>query len=210
MRTLLQRDLTWNPFEFACDAVAVPIARANVDTDQIVPARYLQKPRADNFGDYLFRDLRCRGRRHARSPTSCSTTPPTVGARIVVAERNFGCGSSREHAVWALYDYGIRAAIAPSFGDIFASNALKNGLLPIVLPERAGAMTILELLAAHAGHAHACRSRSSRRVIAPGRRAHRFDVDPFAKHCLLEGLDEIGYTLSRCSTDRGVRSRYAR
>src|SRR5712671_5025663 len=105
-------------------SVALPIPRANVDTDQIVPARYLKKPRTDNFGEYLFRDLR-----------RVLDESNYAGARIVVAGRNFACGSSREQAVWALYDYGFRAAIAPSFGDIFSSNALKNGFLPVVLPE---------------------------------------------------------------------------
>ena len=117
------------------DAVALPLARPNVDTDQIVPARYLQKPRSDNFGDYLFRDVRF-APTAARIPAFPLNRDAYRGARIVVAERNFGCGSSREHAVWALYDHGFRAAIAPSFGDIFASNALKNGFLPIVLPRR--------------------------------------------------------------------------
>src|ERR1700754_1469828 len=106
------------------DAPALPIARANVDTDQIVPARYLQKPRSADFGSFLFRDLRFRedGR---EVPGFVLNQAPYRSARIVVAQRNFGCGSSREHAVWALYDYGIRAVIAPSLGDIFAANAAK-------------------------------------------------------------------------------------
>src|SRR5712671_649342 len=112
-------------------SVALPIPRANVDTDQIVPARYLKKPRSDNFGEYLFRDLR-----HVLDEKNYA------GAQIVVAGRNFACGSSREQAVWALHDYGFRAAIAPSFGDIFSSNALKNGFLPICLSES----TVGELL----------------------------------------------------------------
>jgi 3-isopropylmalate/(R)-2-methylmalate dehydratase small subunit len=168
------------------DAVALPIARPNVDTDQIVPARYLQKPRSDNFGDYLFRDVR-------EDPAFVFNRDAYRGARIVVAERNFGCGSSREHAVWALYDHGFRAAIAPSFGDIFASNALKNGFLPIVLP----AATVARLLAALDAHPGArwpstCLGRS----YAP--RRHRACVRDrrVRKHCLLEGLDEISYTLT--------------
>ena len=108
----------------ALHSTAVPIQQPNVDTDQILPARYLQKPRSDNFGEYLFRDVR------ARRPGS--NEMPFVldqeayrDATILVAQSNFGCGSSREHAVWALYDHGIRAVIAPSFGDIFFSNAVK-------------------------------------------------------------------------------------
>jgi 3-isopropylmalate/(R)-2-methylmalate dehydratase small subunit len=175
------------------EAVAMPIARPNVDTDQIVPARYLQKPRSDDFGAYLFRDQRllADGRENPGFPLNRDAYRD---ARIVVAERNFGCGSSREHAVWALYDYGFRAAIAPSFGDIFATNALKNGFLPIVLPQatvdaliaqlerQPGAQLVIDLLA--------------QTVAAPDGSTHAFDVDPFSKHCLLEGLDEISYTLT--------------
>lgn len=159
------------------ESTALPIPRANVDTDQIVPARYLKKPRTDNFGEYLFRDLR-----------QVLDEKSYAGARIVVAGRNFACGSSREQAVWALYDYGFRAAIAPSFGDIFSSNALKNGFLPVVLPEP----VVSEILSA----------------LKPGNTIqidlekqtvndlHRFEIAPFAKKCLLEGLDEIDFTLS--------------
>jgi 3-isopropylmalate/(R)-2-methylmalate dehydratase small subunit len=104
------------------DAVALPIARPNFDTDQILPARYLQKPRSDDFGAYLFRDLRYRAD-GSENAAFALNSPDYRTARIVVAEENFGCGSSREHAVWALSDYGVRAVIAPSVGDIFASNA---------------------------------------------------------------------------------------
>lgn len=175
------------------EAVAVPIARPNVDTDQIVPARYLQKPRADNFGDYLFRDARFRAD-GSEDPDFVLNRDAYRAARIVVAERNFGCGSSREHAVWALYDYGFRAAIAPSFGDIFASNALKNGLLPIVLP---GPVVdqLLAHLASHPG-ASVVVDLAAQEVVTPDGTVHAFEVDALAKHCLLEGLDEISYTLS--------------
>src|SRR6516162_5658533 len=114
-------------------ARAVPIDRPNVDTDQITPGRYLQKPRSAPFGDYLFRDLRFEAD-GSEKPDFVLNRPGYGGAQIVVAEDNFGCGSSREHAVWALHDYGIRVVIAPSFGDIFAANAAKNGVLTVVLP----------------------------------------------------------------------------
>ncbi len=130
------------PFE-TLDSIAVPVPQANIDTDQILPARYLQKPRSDDFGAYLFRDLRARSPGSNQPPFVLDREPYGAG-RILVAQRNFGCGSSREHAVWALYDHGFRAVLAPSFGDIFASNALKNGLLPIVLP----AAVIADLLRA--------------------------------------------------------------
>src|SRR6185437_8157964 len=109
---------------------ALPVSQPNLDTDQILPARFLQKPRAENFGDFLFRDLRFRPDGSA-NPDFLLNQPNYREARIVVAEENFACGSSREHAVWALYDYGFRAVIAPSLGDIFQSNAAKNGLLTI-------------------------------------------------------------------------------
>jgi 3-isopropylmalate/(R)-2-methylmalate dehydratase small subunit len=169
------------------DAVALPLARPNVDTDQIVPARYLQKPRSDNFGDYLFRDVR-------EDSAFVFNREAYRGARIVVAERNFGCGSSREHAVWALYDHGFRAAIAPSFGDIFASNAQKNGFLPIVLPE-ADVAHLLAQLEAQPGTRIAI-DLPAQTVRGPGGRQYAFEIDAFAKHCLVDGLDEIRYTLT--------------
>jgi 3-isopropylmalate/(R)-2-methylmalate dehydratase small subunit len=175
------------------DAVALPIARPNVDTDQIVPARYLQKPRSDDFGAYLFRDLRLRAD-GSEDPDFVLNRAPYRDARVVVAERNFGCGSSREHAVWALVDRGFRVAIAPSFGDIFASNALKNGFLPIVLPAAA-----VDALLAHLQREPGARvgvDVPAQQVIAPDGGVHPFDIAPFAKRCLLEGLDEISYTLT--------------
>jgi len=169
------------------DAVALPVAQPNVDTDQIVPARYLQKPRSDNFGDYLFRDVR-------EDPAFVFNREAYRGARIVVAERNFGCGSSREHAVWALYDHGFRAAIAPSFGDIFAGNAQKNGFLPVVLPEPAVAQLLAQLNAQPGARIVVDLPRQV--VRAPDGGEHAFEFDAFAKHCLIEGLDEISYTLT--------------
>src|ERR1700749_1360396 len=131
------------------EARAVPIDRPNVDTDQITPARYLQKPRSAPFGDFLFRDLRFDAD-GTEKPDFVLNRPFYREARIVVVEDNFACGSSREHAVWALYDYGVRAVIAPSLGDIFSSNAAKNGLLTILLPQ-AAISAILEQLKAQPG-----------------------------------------------------------
>jgi 3-isopropylmalate/(R)-2-methylmalate dehydratase small subunit len=183
--------MTLKPFQ-NLDAVAVPIAQSNVDTDQIVPARYLQKPRSDDFGKYLFRDLRFR-RDGSEEPGFVLNQTPYRDGRVVVAERNFGCGSSREHAVWALYDYGFRAVIAPSFGDIFFSNALKNGLLPVILPEAAVA-TMLKAIQTAPGSRISV-DLAGQNVVAPDGTSHGFDIDPFAKHCLLNGLDELDYTL---------------
>jgi 3-isopropylmalate/(R)-2-methylmalate dehydratase small subunit len=174
------------------DAVAVPIAQPNLDTDQIVPARFLQKPRANDFGAFLLHDLRFR-KDGSEDPAFVLNQPAYRSGRIIVAERNFACGSSREHAVWALYDYGFRAVIAPSFGDIFFSSALKNGLLPIVLREAAAAGMLRDVQAAPG--AHVVVDLEAQTVTAPDGIRHRFDVDAFSKRCLLSGLDELDYTL---------------
>jgi len=153
-------------------SAALRVPHVNVDTDQIVPARYLKKPRSDDFGEYLFHDVP-------------HLLDGGADAAVLIAGRNFACGSSREHAVWALHDYGFRAVIAPSFGDIFYSNALKNGLLPIVLPEP----VVLELLKNSSPVSVDLEAQTVNGV-------HKFDIAPFAKKCLLEGLDEIDFTLS--------------
>jgi 3-isopropylmalate/(R)-2-methylmalate dehydratase small subunit len=175
-------------------AAAVPIVAINCDTDQILPARFLQKRRSDNFGNFLFRSLRF-GPDGAEQPDFVLNRAAYRDSRIVVANHNFGCGSSREHAVWALYDYGIRAAIAPSFGDIFFINCLKNGLLPIVLPE-AVVLPLLETLSATPGSRIAV-DLPAQIVTLPDGSDHAFDMEPFAKKCLLRGMDEIDYTLSQ-------------
>ncbi|MDQ0014025.1 3-isopropylmalate/(R)-2-methylmalate dehydratase small subunit [Variovorax boronicumulans] len=176
------------------EALAVPLARANIDTDQIVPALYLQKPRSDNFGDYLFHDVRhdAHGRRRDEFVLNA---PVYADARILVAGPNFGCGSSREHAVWALYDGGFRAVIAPSFGDIFFSNALKNGLLPVRLPQAVVQRMLDDLLAAPGTRMTV--DLRTQTVAGPGGRVEPFRIDPFPRQCLLEGLDEIDYTLAQ-------------
>jgi 3-isopropylmalate/(R)-2-methylmalate dehydratase small subunit len=176
------------------DAVAAPLPRINIDTDQIVPALYLQKPRSANFGDFLFCDVRrdAEGALRADFPLN---DPGHAGARILVAGRNFGCGSSREHAVWALVDGGFRAVIAPSFGDIFFSNALKNGLLPVRLAEEL-VDGLLATLQAEPG-ARLRIDLAAQSVTAPDGSRTPFEIDPFARHCLLEGLDELDYTLTQ-------------
>ena len=191
-------------------AVALPIAQPNFDTDQILPARFLQKPRALNFGEFLFRDLRYRGD-GSESPDFVLNNAAYRPARIVLGETNFGCGSSREHAVWALYDYGIRAVIASSMGDIFMSNAAKNGLLTIVLPAPAVARMIDATLATPglevavdleaqtvsiAGESISGPIPGSTPGLGEGLQ-HRFEIDAYRKKCLLTGLDELGYTLTQ-------------
>jgi 3-isopropylmalate/(R)-2-methylmalate dehydratase small subunit len=188
------------------EARAVPIDRPNVDTDQIVPARYLQKPRSAPFGDFLFRDLRFEAD-GSEKPGFVLNQPGYRGARIVVAEENFGCGSSREHAVWALYDYGVRAVIAPSFGDIFASNSAKNGLLTVALP--AGVVkAMIETLKAEPGLEISV-DLAAQTVALPNGAPLGFEVDPYRKHLLLNGLDELGFTLSQLARIEAFEKTYA-
>jgi 3-isopropylmalate/(R)-2-methylmalate dehydratase small subunit len=188
------------------DAVALPIARPNCDTDQILPARYLQKPRADNFGEYLFRDLRYRPD-GSKNTSFLLNLPAFQPAKIVVAKQNFACGSSREHAVWALYDYGVRAVIAPSVGDIFSSNAAKNGLLIVLLPVDA-IDEMIEKIEASPG-LHVTVDPDAQTVSTPDGASHTFDIDPYQKRCLKEGLDELGYTLTQLDLIEAFERGYA-
>lgn len=175
------------------DAVAMPLDRRNVDTDQIIPARFLRKPRAAGMADYLFFDLR-----HDQSGADRSdfvlNDPRFKDAEVLVARENFGSGSSREAAVYALWDYGFRAVIAPSFGDIFYSNALKNGLLPIVLSVQAVELLIDALLSQSASRVLI--DLVAQRVSASNGFEQQFEIDPFQKQLLLSGQDELGYTLA--------------
>ena len=172
--------------------LVVPLDRPNVDTDQIIPKQFLKRVERTGFGDFLFYDWRRRpdGEPDASFPLNEARYR---GASILVAAKNFGCGSSREHAPWALADFGFRAIIAPSFADIFANNCLKNGLLPVVLSQaevaelmrRAGAVEgyqlTVDLVDKTVGDARGF--------------AARFEVGDFQRYCLLEGLDDIGLTL---------------
>lgn len=166
-------------------AAALPIDLPNVDTDQIIPARFLGKPRPMQVGA-LFHDLRAK-------PDFVTNQPGFAGARIIVAERNFACGSSRENAVTVMMDNGYRAFIAPSFGDIFFNNCFQNGALPIRLP----ADRVAEIRAAlHARPgAEVSIDLASQTVTGPDGKTDRFDIDPFRKDCLLRGVDEINMTL---------------
>ena len=188
------------------EARAVPIDRSNVDTDQITPARYLQKPRSAPFGDFLFRDLRFQAD-GSENPDFVLNRPDYRGAQVVVADENFGCGSSREHAVWALHDYGIRAVIAPSFGDIFASNAAKNGLLTVVLPAEV-VRGMIEALKVEPGLEIAV-DLDAQTASLPNGPAHRFEIDAYRKHLLLNGLDELGFTLSQIDQIEAFEKTYA-
>ncbi len=168
-------------------SIAVPFARDNIDTDQILPARFLHLPRDADHGACLFRDLR-------GAPDFPLDRPQWQGARIALGGRNFACGSSRENAVWAMHGHGFRAVIAPSFGDIFAQNGLKNGLLPVRLPEATVAAMIARAEAEPS--AELTVDLQAQQVIDADGVAHPFEIDPFARRCLLEGIDELAFTLS--------------
>jgi 3-isopropylmalate/(R)-2-methylmalate dehydratase small subunit len=168
-------------------ARAVPLDEVNVDTDRIVPARFLRKPRSAGYENFLFHDLRESDRDFVLD------RPEFRGARILVAAENFGCGSSREAAVWALAGFGLRAWIAPSFGDIFLENSFKNGVLAIVLPA-ARVAAIRSLLLARPG-AEITIDLPAQTVTSPDGSVDRFEVDAFRKECLLAGIDEIDLTL---------------
>ncbi len=172
-------------------AVAVPLDQANVDTDQIIPARFLGRPREQQVGA-MFHDLR-RDASGALRPDFVLNQPAYAGAQVLVADRNFACGSSRENAVSVMVDNGFRAFIAPSFGDIFFNNCFQNGVLPVVLPaERVAA--IRSALRASPG-ATVTVDLAAQRVTGPDGQSDPFEIDTFRKDCLLKGVDEISLTL---------------
>jgi 3-isopropylmalate/(R)-2-methylmalate dehydratase small subunit len=173
----------------------IPLPAENVDTDQIVPARFLKVTDKAGLGDALFRDWRFDADGGLKEPTFVLDKPEMAGRQILLAGDNFGCGSSREHAPWALVAWGIRAVITTSCADIFRGNALKNGLLPInVAPER---LTQLFELTAANPDVELTIDLESQVVHLPGDEDLPFDVDPFAKVMLLRGTDELGYLLGK-------------
>jgi 3-isopropylmalate/(R)-2-methylmalate dehydratase small subunit len=174
--------------------IAAPLPMINVDTDQIIPKQFLKTIRRTGLGRYLFYDLRY-DEAGAERPDFVLNRPPYREARILIAGDNFGCGSSREHAPWALLDFGIRCVIAPGFADIFYNNCFKNGILPITLPAEVVARLMAE---AQAGANATFAIDLERQTIAgPGGESVRFEVEPFRKHCLLHGLDDIALTLEK-------------
>jgi 3-isopropylmalate/(R)-2-methylmalate dehydratase small subunit len=174
------------------DTVGVPLDRGNVDTDAIIPARYLKTLKRTGLGVGLFFAWRYDAA-GAQRPEFPLNRPSFRGGQVLVAGENFGCGSSREHAVWALMDFGFRAVIAPSFSDIFHNNCLKNGMLPVTLPVAEVRSLIDALLAGPGGRIGV--DLAAQTITGPNGDVHRFAIDPFAKTCLLEGLDEIALTL---------------
>ena len=174
------------------DGPAVALPRDNVDTDQIIPARFLKTTSRSGLGASLFADWRHDAAGTPR-PEFILNTPAAARATILVAGHNFGCGSSREHAPWALVDFGFRAIVAGSFADIFRQNALKNGLLPIVVDSPI--LTELHALVGDAPGTVLSVDLERQTLELPDGRAVSFPIDPFARECLLSGVDEIGYVL---------------
>jgi len=176
--------------------IAAPLLLANVDTDKIIPARFLKTIKRSGLGVHLFDPLRFDAD-GAERPDFVLNQEPYRHAEILIAHENFGCGSSREHAPWALLDFGIRCVIAPDFADIFYNNCFKNGILPVRLP-RAVCDTLMED-ARLGGNARVTIDLQHQLVIRPNGETIAFEVDAERRHLLLEGLDEIGQTLAHAS-----------
>ncbi len=177
------------------NGVAAPIDRVNIDTDQIIPAIHLKRIERTGYGQFLFSSWRFK-EDGSPNPDFVLNDPKYQNPSILVAGRNFGCGSSREHAPWALQDFGIRCIIAPSFADIFYNNSFQNGLLPAVLPE-ADVQRIMDKLKKEPGTKLNIDLESQRIWDEDEDLVLSFDIDPFRKNCLLSGLDDIGLTLQQ-------------
>ncbi|MGC8792087.1 MAG: 3-isopropylmalate dehydratase small subunit [Bryobacteraceae bacterium] len=170
--------------------IALPVD--NIDTDQIIPARFLKTVSKEGLGAHLFHDWRYDAEGLPR-PDFVLNQPRAQGAQILLAGDNFGCGSSREHAPWALMDFGFRAVISTSFADIFRQNALKNGLLPVIVPRQV--LADLFQLVEREPDAELEVDLAAQTLVLPDGRRVEFPVDPFARQCLLEGVDELGWIL---------------
>lgn len=184
---------------------AAPLDILNCDTDRIIPARFLRKPREPGFERWLFHDMRFDGEGRER-PEFILNQAPYRQAKILVADANYGCGSSREAAVYVMYDYGIRSVIAPSFGDIHYGNALQNGFLPIALPE-ADCAKLRAQLHAQPG-AQIAIDLPAQTVTGPDGAVYKFDIDPAAKERLVKGLDDVGLVLQHIERIEGFEERY--
>ncbi len=182
-----------NPFH-TLNATAAPLRAENVDTDQIIPARYLTAVTKEGMGDGLFSSWRY-ARDGSPNPDFVLNRAEFDGAEILIAGRNFGSGSSREHAVWALTAYGFKCVIAPAFADIFYNNSLKSGLLPVALSEEA--VNLLWDLVEEEPETQLVVDLKAQTVTLPDGQTHTFEIDPFRKLCLLNGVDDMGYIMSK-------------
>lgn len=200
------------PFTTVAGLVA-PMDRSNVDTDMIIPKQFLKSIKRSGFGPNLFDEVRYLdegqpGMDNSKRPLNPDfelNKPRYAGAQVLLARKNFGCGSSREHAPWALEDYGFRAIIAPSFADIFYNNCFKNGLLPIVLADDI-VDRLFDAVASTEGYKLTI-DLENRQVVTPEGDAFEFDVNAFRKHCLINGLDDIGLTLQDADAIRAYETR---
>ncbi len=196
--------------------LTVPLDRANVDTDAIIPKQFLKSIKRSGFGPNLFDEWRYMDHgepgmdnsRRPLNPNFVLNQPRYQGAQILLARENFGCGSSREHAPWALQDYGFRAVIAPSFADIFFNNCFKNGILPIVL-DAATVDRLFKEVAVQEGYRLTV-DLEAQTVTTPSGEVLRFEVDSFRKYCLLNGLDDIGLTLQHTDKIKAYEERRSR
>ena len=193
--------------------LVIPLDRSNVDTDAIIPKQYLKSIQRTGFGPTLFDDWRYLepgepGMDHSKrtpNPDFVLNAPRYAGASVLLARENFGCGSSREHAVWALTDYGIRAVIAPSYADIFFNNSFKNGLLPLTLPAEVIDQLFVEAQATEGYQLTV--NLEDQQVVTPSGAAFAFSIDDFRKYCLLNGLDDIGLTLQHADDIRAYEEK---
>jgi len=195
------------------NGLAAPLDRANVDTDAIIPKQFLKSIHRTGFGPNLFDDWRyldvggldVDNATRRINPDFLLNQPRYAGAEILLARENFGCGSSREHAVWALSDAGFRVVLAPSFADIFFNNCFKNGVLPIVLPATVMDRLFTETVAMPGYRLTV--NLEAQTITTPSGETIRFEVDAFRRHCLLNGLDDIGLTLQRAERIRAYEAR---
>jgi 3-isopropylmalate/(R)-2-methylmalate dehydratase small subunit len=195
------------------DGLVAPLDRANVDTDAIIPKQYLKSIKRSGFGPTLFDEWRYLDKGEPGIPESQRKPNPDFvlnlprykGASILLPRKNFGCGSSREHAPWAIEDYGFRAIIGTTFADIFYSNCFKNGLLPIRLPEKEVEQLFLQCAGTPGYRLHIDLDKQV--VVRPDGHAIKFDVDAFRKYCLINGFDDIGLTLRQADKIREFEAR---
>ncbi len=186
--------------------IAAPMPLVNIDTDMIIPKQYLKTIQRTGLGRALFDELRY-DRNGNEIPDFVLNMPQYRNAQIIVAGDNFGCGSSREHAAWALLDFGIRCVISTSFADIFYGNCFKNGILPVVLPQ--AAVDHLMEDARRGANARITVDLAAQSVTASDGTAFAFEIDPFRKHCLLNGLDDIGLTMQKAAAIDAFEARAA-
>ncbi len=196
------------------DGLVVPLDRANVDTDAIIPKQFLKSIKRSGFGPNAFDEWRyldhgepgMDNSKRALNPDFVLNQARYQGASILLARENFGCGSSREHAPWALQDFGFNAIIASSYADIFYNNCFKNGMLPIVLPA-ATVDNLFKAVEANAGYKLTI-DLAAQTVTTPSGEVHKFEVDAFRKHCLINGLDDIGLTFQQADKIKAFEAKH--